>query len=83
MPGVWWRLRDARWGKGKAMSLKLTPNIEDPDGFYADLLAAHEGLSHDDSTALNARLVLILANHIGDRAVLSEALGAAAKPRRD
>ena len=51
-----------------------TPNIEDRDGFYQDLLAAHEGLSEAQSQALNARLVLILANHIGNRQVLGEAL---------
>lgn len=48
-------------------------NIVDPDGFYAELLALHEGRERDESEALNARLVLILANHIGDRAVLREA----------
>ena len=59
----------------------LTPNIPDPDGFYDELLAAHEGLSKEDSDALNARLVLVLANHIGDRAILSQALVAAALKR--
>jgi hypothetical protein len=61
------------------MALNTVPNIPDPDGFYAELLATHEGLSDDDSIALNARLILILANHIGDRAVLTEALAAASK----
>ena len=61
------------------MALNTAPNIPDPDGFYAELLHAHEGLSDDDSIALNARLILILANHIGDRAVLTEALAAASK----
>ncbi len=59
-------------------ALILTPNIAGADDFYADLLAAHEGLSKAESDALNARLVLLLANHIGDRAVLTEALTAAA-----
>jgi len=59
------------------MSLKTDPNIPDPDGFYAELIDAHEGLSDDGSHALNARLVLLLANHIGDRDVLSDALKAA------
>lgn len=54
--------------------LKTTPNIPDPDGFYAELIETHNGLSDADSDALNARLVLLLANHIGDREVLSEAL---------
>lgn len=61
------------------MPLNTEPNITDPDGFYAELLAAHEGLSDDDSIAFNARLVIILSNHIGDRAVLNAALEAAAK----
>lgn len=63
--------------------LILTPNIDGADDFYAELLAAHEGLSKADSDALNARLVLVLANHIGDRAVLSAALKAAALRKED
>ncbi len=59
--------------------LITTPNIADADDFYAELLAAHEGLSDADSNALNARLLLTLANHIGDRAVLSDALAVAVK----
>ena len=51
-----------------------TPNIDDRDGFYQDLLAAHDGLDESQSHALNARLVLILANHIGNQQVLSKAL---------
>jgi len=58
--------------------LILTPNIQGADDFYAELLAAHEGLTKPQSDALNARLVLVLSNHIGDRAVLSDALKAAA-----
>ncbi len=54
--------------------LNLQPNIAGADDFYAELLAAHEGLSKEGSDALNARLVLVLANHVGDREVLSEAL---------
>ncbi len=61
------------------MSLVTTPNIADADGFYARLLAAHHGRSEAESHALNARLVLILANHVGDRAVLDEALMLAVK----
>jgi hypothetical protein len=60
------------------MTLITTPNIPDPDGFYAALLAAHKGLAPDDSHALNARLILILANHIGDHATLDQALALAA-----
>lgn len=61
------------------MTVTLTPNIPDPDGFYDELLAAHDGLSKEDSDALNARLILILANQIGDREVLRAALDVAAQ----
>lgn len=57
--------------------LNLDPNIENGDDFYEELISAHEGLSDEASDAFNARLLLILANHIGDRDVLSEALEAA------
>ena len=63
------------------MSLNTDPNIHDPDGFYAELIDAHDGLTDDGSHAFNARLVLLLANHIGDRDVLSDALKAAALNR--
>lgn len=59
------------------MSVILTPNLPDPDGFYDELLAAHQGLTKPESEDLNARLILILANHIGDRAVLRSAIEAA------
>lgn len=59
------------------MELNLNPNITDPDGFYDELLGVHDGLSKDESDALNARLILVLANHIGDRHVLCAALKAA------
>ena len=54
--------------------LIYTPHLPDPDGFYAELLKAHQGLTEAQSHALNAQLVLILANHIGDRDALREAL---------
>lgn len=47
------------------------------DDFYEALIRAHEGLSEAESHRFNARLVLILANHIGDLAVLQEALALA------
>ena len=70
------------------MSLKLDPHLHHPwqvpgvdlaasDDFYEALLDAHQGLSDADSAALNARLILLLANHIGDVSVLLEALEAA------
>ena len=60
--------------------LTLTANIPGADDFYAELLEAHEGMTKAESDALNARLILILANHIGDRTVLTEALAAAKVP---
>lgn len=59
--------------------LITAPNLDRPDEFYGELLRAHEGRSREESEAFNARLILLLANHIGDRAVLSEALAAAAR----
>ncbi|MGA9434908.1 MAG: DUF2783 domain-containing protein [Roseobacter sp.] len=59
------------------MGLNLSPNIHDPDGFYDELLGAHDGMDDAQSDAFNARLILILANHIGDRQVLRAAMAAA------
>lgn len=59
------------------MPLILTPNISDPDGFYAALIDSQRDLSDQQADLLLAKLVLILANHIGDRAVLNEALALA------
>lgn len=56
------------------MTLKTDLNIADPDGVYAALLAAHRGLSAEGSAALNAELILLLMNHIGDAAVIRQAL---------
>ena len=61
------------------MPLKRDPNVADPDGLYAAIIDAHEDLTEAQSVALNARLVLLLANHIGDPAVLAEALAVARK----
>ncbi len=44
------------------------------DDVYAALIAAHDGLSADESARLNARLVLMLANHLGDAAIVIEAI---------
>jgi Protein of unknown function (DUF2783) len=59
------------------MKLITDPNLSAPDDFYEALIDAHRDLAPDASHALNARLVLLLANHIGDLAVLKEALAAA------
>ncbi len=60
--------------------LNLKPNLDQADDFYATLIAAHEGLTEAQSEALNARLILILANHIGNHDVLDTALQVAAQP---
>lgn len=55
-------------------TLITTPNLEAPDDFYEALIDAHRDLSTADSHALNARLVLLLANQIGRQEVLLQAL---------
>lgn len=52
-------------------------NLADPDAFYEKLIDTHNGLTEEDSHLLNAKLVLLLANHIGDADVLGEALAMA------
>ena len=61
------------------MPLITTPHLESGDDFYDALLAAQPGLDQSESHAFNARLILLLANHIGRQDVLLEALAAAAK----
>jgi hypothetical protein len=56
------------------MPLKRQPNIPSPDSFYEELINSQRDMSDDQADMLMAKLVLILANHIGDRAVLSQAL---------
>jgi Protein of unknown function (DUF2783) len=67
------------------MELITAPNLNAPDDFYEALIDTHRELSNDQSHALNARLVLLLANHIGDLGVLKQALLAArgASPTSD
>ncbi len=59
------------------MKLNLKPNLARPDAFYEKLLQAHDGLSAEQSAALNARLILTLANHVGDEQALEEAIAVA------
>jgi len=58
-------------------TLNTEPNLPAPDDFYERLIATHRGLSDEQSALVNARLVLLLANHIGDASVLAEAMAAA------
>lgn len=55
-------------------TLIRTPNIIDADGFYEALIQAQRDLSDEQADMLLAKLVLILANQVGERSVLSEAL---------
>ena len=57
--------------------LRTQLGLDAPDDFYQSLIEAHDGLSDAQSDLLNAKLVLLLANNIGDGAVLAEALAAA------
>ena len=59
------------------MTLITEPHLDAADDFYEALVDAHRGLALGQSHAMNARLVLLLANHIGQTAVLREALQAA------
>ena len=60
-------------------ALNTEPNLAQPDDFYSALLALHDGRSSEESERINARLILLLANHIGDSVVLREALERAAE----
>jgi hypothetical protein len=57
--------------------MKTQLNLQDADGFYEQLLDAHQDLDAEQSAMLNARLVLILANQVGDAKVLKECVEAA------
>lgn len=59
------------------MSLNTEPNIARPDDFYQALIDAHAGLTDAQSAALNARLILLLANQVGDLDTLRAAIAAA------
>ena len=57
--------------------LNTQPNIATPDDFYQELIDLHHDLSEEQSALVNAKLVLLLANHIGDIVVVREAMRAA------
>ncbi len=56
------------------MPLNLTPNIPDADGFYQELIDSQRDMSEAEAELMNCKLILVLANHIGDRSILREAL---------
>lgn len=59
--------------------MKISNQLEKPDQFYDELAHAHQDLDRQASEALNARLVFILANQIGNQKVLSECIALAAR----
>jgi hypothetical protein len=63
------------------MPLERQARIADPDGFYEELIDSQRDLTDAEAALMNAKLVLALANHVGDRAVLREAL-ALCRPAR-
>ncbi len=60
-----------------AMALNRQPNIPEQDIFYAELIDAQRDLSDEQADMMIAKLALILCNHVGDRAVLAEAIALA------
>ena len=64
------------------MALIRTPQITDPDGFYEELVDAQRELSDEQAQRMLAKLVLILANLVGDRRVLTDAIQLAASSTR-
>ena len=58
-------------------TLNTDPNLAAPDDFYERLIAMHRGLSDGESALVNAKLVLLFANHIGDADVIAQAMTAA------
>jgi len=59
------------------MPLNREPNIIDADGFYQELIESQRELSDAQADMMTTKLVLILANHVGDRALLREAIALA------
>jgi hypothetical protein len=64
------------------MTLIRTPQIADADGFYEELVNAQRDMPDGDAQKMLAKLTLLLANHIGDRQVLSEAIAIASQRGR-
>ena len=62
--------------------MKTSLNLQDADTFYEQVLDAHQGLSPEQSELFNTRLILLLANQIGDAQLLQDCLRAAQLPSR-
>lgn len=61
-------------------ALRRSLNLARPDDVYNAIVDAHRDLDDEQCRAFDARLILLLANHVGDEAVLREALAAARDP---
>ncbi len=59
------------------MPLNRQPNIADADGFYQELIESQRELNDEQADMMTTKLVLILANHVGDRKLLREAIALA------
>lgn len=59
------------------MPLNLAPNLRDPDGFYQELIDSQRDMSDAEAGMMNCKLILVLANHIGDAELLRQALAVA------
>ena len=57
--------------------MKTSLNFQDADAFYEQLLNAHLGLNREESELLNARLILVMANQLGNTALLIDCIEAA------
>jgi hypothetical protein len=64
-------------------TLDTSPRLDDPDGLFEALVEAHRDLDAEASRRLNARLVLLLANHIGSVAIVREAIAAAREAAKE
>jgi hypothetical protein len=58
-------------------NIELETHYQDADLFYEQLTTAHQGLTRNESEALNARLILLLANQVGDAGILADCINAA------
>ena len=59
------------------MPLNLAPNLRDPDGFYQELIDSQRDMTDAEAGMMNCKLILVLANHIGDAELLRQALAVA------
>ena len=56
------------------MPINIEPNLARPDDFYEMLIDTHRDLTREDSELVNCKLVLLLANHVGDLDVVADAM---------